>query len=389
MIYADTYFPTYVGGGEVFLDKLTKELTKKGINFLLVTNKLERNVKIREHNNGLTIIRIPPAAFDIPESYLMKCFFQIKKVIREIIKFFVFFFQFLYYKPHIFFINGPTITVLPSIVPISSKIKAWKFIKKILSPFTVVVCHALTKPYGIFLEQDLSDFREADILVYVDKWMEPYLKNIPKIWIPNGVDTNLFSPSPLKYSHKILSVGRLCYDRGTDLLLNAISRLTKRFPNVKVQVVGWGEILIYKEMVKRLKISNNVEFMGKIQNEKLRDYYKDTYIVVNPARVRGIHISTLEAMAYGRPCIKSYYEQDYKIIENLKNGLLFKGEDIGDFVNKIEFSFSNYALVKKISIKARETAENFSFARNASNYEKLFKKIIKCTLRGKKGRCKR
>ena len=384
LIYADKYFPTYVGGGEVFLDKLTKELTKKGFSFQLITNQLERNGKISEHHRGLNIIRVPPASFEIPESFLTKGFFQIKKLIREVIKFFVFFIQFLCYKPNIFFINGPTITVLPSIIPKSSKIKAWKFVKKIFSPFTVVVCHALTRPYGNFLEQDLSDFREADILVYVDKWMETYLSNIPKIWIPNGVDTHLFSPSPLKYSHKILSVARLCYDRGTDILLKAVSRLTKSFPDIRVKLIGWGEMQIYKKMVKRLNIINNVEFVGRIPNEDLRNHYRDAYIVVNSARVRGIHITTLEAMACGRACIKSYYEPDYKIIKDLKNGFLFKGEDVTDLVNKIEYCFSNYDLVKKISTKARETAKRFSFSRNASNYEKLFRKIVECNLRSKR-----
>ncbi len=384
LIYADTYFPTYVGGGEIFLDKLTKELVKRGFDFLLITNKLEQNVKRSERDNGLTILRVPPESFYIPKSLLKKAFFQIKKLIREILKFFVFFIQFLNYKPHIFFINGPTITVLPSILPISSKIKAWKLIKRIFSPFTVVICHALTRPYGSFLEQDLSDFREADILVYVDKWMEPYLKNIPKIWIPNGVDTNLFSPSPLQYSHKILSVGRLCHDRGTDLLLNAIPNLVKRFPDIKVQLIGWGDLQIYKKIVKNLKISDNVEFMGKIPNEELIDYYRDAYIVVNAARVRGIHIATLEAMACGRACIKSYYKPDHKIIEDLKNGFLFNGEDVAELVNKIEFSFDNYNLVKKISAKAREKAEKFSFTTNALKYENLFNKIAKYILKNEK-----
>lgn len=115
----------------------------------------------------------------------------------------------------------------------------------------------------------------------------------------NGVDTEAFSPegevAPRSEMTTIVCVGRLCQQKGQDLLIAAIHE--DLLQDVRLVLVGEGpdkEALHHQAL--RLGVAGRVDFLGFADP---RPYYRSADVVVLPSRWEGFSLVTLEAMACG------------------------------------------------------------------------------------------
>ncbi|WP_448412361.1 glycosyltransferase family 4 protein [Mycolicibacterium sp. XJ652] len=120
--------------------------------------------------------------------------------------------------------------------------------------------------------------------------------------IGNGVDTKQFAPtlddtfSPRGGGVEILCVGRLCRQKGQDLLIRAASQLPDSPCSVTLTLIGSGRS---EQELRRLASELNVEvdFLGNLTN--LVDHYRRADIVVLPSRWEGVPLVALEAISCG------------------------------------------------------------------------------------------
>ena len=302
--------------------------------------------------------------------------FAAKKIVREIVKTFLFFVLIFSFKPDVMVLNGVTITVLPSFMPLSTKLKAWKIIKKFKKIRTLLIVHAINPPKGKTLENAFDDVSCVDLIVCVEKWMLKLISDkFPEkkvIWIHNGVNTQVFSfKMPVK-NNNILFVGRLSKDHGLDTLLKAVHKIIREFPDINVRVVGDGpQRNEYLNLSKSLGLDSIVEFRGKIPHSKMPDEYYWAFIVVNPVRVAGIGISTLEAMSCGRIVLKSCRDWEDEIIIDGYNGFLFEIENVDFLAEKLKVCLKlNKEAINEIALNARKTIEEkFSEEKVFNRYE--------------------
>lgn len=128
--------------------------------------------------------------------------------------------------------------------------------------------------------------------------------------IPNGVDIDHFdaledatreaarrrlgvAPStPLA-----VCVGRLCRQKGQDVLLRSWGRTVDRIPGAKLVLVGDGP---HRDMLEKWA-SPTVTFAGAVEDP--RDWYLAADLVVLPSRWEGMALAPLEAMASSRPVV--------------------------------------------------------------------------------------
>ena len=129
--------------------------------------------------------------------------------------------------------------------------------------------------------------------------------------ILNGVDITRFSPNKdsikgIKDRHPlIMTVRRLVKKNGVQFLIKAVP-LVIETKDVKIVVVGDGperEKLV--KLTSKLKLLNNVTFIGGIPNYRVPNYLSAADIVVVPSIVEASSISVLEAMAMEKPIIAS------------------------------------------------------------------------------------
>lgn len=100
----------------------------------------------------------------------------------------------------------------------------------------------------------------------------------------------------------LVSVGRLCRQKGYDILLNAMPEVLKQMPDATLSIVGEGPLeLELKEQARNLLLNHIVRFTGFQQNPWA--YVKHADLFVLPSRYEGMPNVVLEAFALGTPVV--------------------------------------------------------------------------------------
>lgn len=123
----------------------------------------------------------------------------------------------------------------------------------------------------------------------------------------NGIDTKEFRPIPeiTRKPFRIMATASADTPlKGLDYLLQAVAKLTNRYPKLDLLVVGKlrldGET---HNLIKRLGIETHLKFVSGIDTEQLVRYYAEAMIVVVPSVYEGFGLPAGEAMASGVPVI--------------------------------------------------------------------------------------
>ncbi|MBC9725139.1 glycosyltransferase [Streptomyces sp. TRM68367] len=128
---------------------------------------------------------------------------------------------------------------------------------------------------------------------------------------PNGVDPVRFHPTAVTGRRAVLApfagldpaallvvcVGRLCRQKGQDVLLQAWSSVLRRVPEARLALVGDGP----EEGRLRRRAPEGVLFAGAVADAV--SWYQAADLVVLPSRWEGMALAPLEAMACGRPVV--------------------------------------------------------------------------------------
>ena len=151
------------------------------------------------------------------------------------------------------------------------------------------------------------------------------------------------------------NVARLIPEKkGQDVLIKAIAKLKKIYPNIKCLLAGdpplgkEGNIHYLEKICREYDVSNNVEILGNIND--IPNFLRTIDIFVMPSRYDGFGISLIEAMATGVPCIASNIDGPKEIIKNNEYGFLFKSEDYIDLAKKIKDVIDNYEKIDTVKI---------------------------------------
>ncbi|MEU5955779.1 glycosyltransferase [Streptomyces sp. NPDC047525] len=125
--------------------------------------------------------------------------------------------------------------------------------------------------------------------------------------IPNGVDVEHFRPMAAQAARAglglceqaplVVCVGRLCRQKGQDVLLRAWAAVTERMPLARLVLVGDGP----DGPGLREQAPASVRFAGAV--EDATPWYQAADLVVLPSRWEGMALVPLEAMACARPVV--------------------------------------------------------------------------------------
>lgn len=199
------------------------------------------------------------------------------------------------------------------------------------------------------------------------------------IVIYNGVDSCKFSPSKeANDKFKILYVGRVDREKGIDLIIKAMSELKSRELDISADIVGGGiEEESLKNLAETLLVSDIVNFIGPVSNDKLNKYYNEASLFVFPSRrLEGQPMTVAESFCSGLPVIATRSGGLLEIIEDGVNGEFVKSEDFVDIVNKVQALFVNKKRLTEMSKNARVSGlEKFSKASMVKSYEKLLESL--------------
>jgi GalNAc-alpha-(1->4)-GalNAc-alpha-(1->3)-diNAcBac-PP-undecaprenol alpha-1,4-N-acetyl-D-galactosaminyltransferase len=157
------------------------------------------------------------------------------------------------------------------------------------------------------------------------QWLESHCRTSVSV-IPNALRV-LPEPSGERRS-MIVSVGRLTYQKGFDLLLRAFARIAPRFGHWKLVIIGEGDERQSLATLRReLMLDDRVEFVGQIPD--VVDWMVHAGLVVQPSRFEGFPNVVLESMGLGAPVISADCRAGpSEMIEDGVNGRLVPVEDV-------------------------------------------------------------
>jgi len=199
----------------------------------------------------------------------------------------------------------------------------------------------------------------------------------PKIIIPNGVDTQLFKPENPKIKKfsdgkiNILFVGRIEKRKGLIYLLKAYQILQKKLDNIRLIIVGEGEL---KEKAKNWAKDNNlkdVHFEGRKEGKELVSYFSTGDIFCAPSIFgESFGIIILEAMASGLPVV-AFANRGYEDFLRGKKAekFLAPSKDYKNLAKKLEILISNPKLRKEMGAWGVNEAKKYS-------WEKIAEKVL-------------
>jgi glycosyltransferase involved in cell wall biosynthesis len=127
-------------------------------------------------------------------------------------------------------------------------------------------------------------------------------------------------------------VGRLSKEKGIEELVRAM----RRVPEYRLKIIGHGRLYDpLKQFVNQEKMKN-VEFMGYQKGKDLRNIVKNAMFVIVPSVVYDNSPLTIyEAFAHGKPVVGATIGGIPELIDEGKDGFLFKAGDEDSLVDAL------------------------------------------------------
>lgn len=218
--------------------------------------------------------------------------------------------------------------------------------------------------------------RASALVVQTEKAAEYFPSRIRKITnvIPNplSVSEKTVQDEILK-NEKIIAMGRLCYQKGFDLLLEAFSRIKDK---CSCDMEIWGEGDNRKELEalsEKLGLTDRVSFPGR--SADAFSVMKKAGIFVLSSRYEGFPNVLLEAMALGLPALSfDCPSGPSEIIRDGENGLLVESGNIDALASAMERLAGDIELRRKLSSNAVKVADEYSPEKIMSLWEALIQK---------------
>jgi glycosyltransferase involved in cell wall biosynthesis len=200
----------------------------------------------------------------------------------------------------------------------------------------------------------------------------PNFSNFDIRVLPLGINLNKFKPS---YSEKqdtkfnLLFVGRIMALKRVDLIIDVVKALKDANVNCNLRIIGFtGDKGYYnqlQEKIKKLELTDCIEFLGTIKQENLVNYYQKADLLLLPSEHESFGMVMVEAMACETPvaAIANTGGAD-EIVSNQIDGLLCTKDE---YVAEIQNLFQNPEKLKSFGKEARKKVEmNFSLEKTYS-----------------------
>ena len=197
--------------------------------------------------------------------------------------------------------------------------------------------------------------------------------------IPNGLDTELYSPVQARDLFEKIVIGmqsRLQSIKDHPTLLKAVALLIKKYPNTQIvlRIAGDGETRVaLEELSKELQVDRQTEFCGMLSEKDLIVFMNTLDIYVHASFGETMSNSIMQAMACGLPVIASDVWGINNMIADKENGILFRSKDEMELYECLNTVILDKELRAKLAGNARSYAERtFSSGELFKKYCQLF-----------------
>ena len=345
-----------IGGAEVMSYHLTKELTRRGHQLLIVAPRKDSDPPGYQTFDGLDLVRLDfgPAI----ESRSPAALRDINRSLTELVRNF---------GPDVlhlndawiaglFFIRGAATGDLPRVLTLHSVIRAAGrdgLQARLVADADRVV--AVSHAQGNAAQATM-----------------PALESKLSI-IPNALPLPDFTPTEWSFSQPMmLCVGRLRPEKGFDVAIRAMAGLRGKGIAARLVIAGDGtEKNPLQSLAIELGVSEQVEFCGWITPDAVSSLIGTATIVLVPSRwAEPFGLVALQAAQMGRPTIASRIGGLPEIVEHGETGILVAPDNADALCEAIQFLLSDPHNARRMGSNALDLARTkFDFQVLVDRYE--------------------
>jgi glycogen synthase len=209
--------------------------------------------------------------------------------------------------------------------------------------------------------------------------------------IPNGIDPSELVPVDdldtlrgrfAQPDEKlVLLVGRLVYEKGFQLALEALPGLIERLGNVRFIVAGSGTAEHeLREQASELGLDEHGTFLGWIGDDVLHSLYRIADLTVVPSIYEPFGLVALEAMASGCPCLVADTGGLREVVPSDETvGLRFRSRDPQSLGQMAERLLTDDGLRDRLVAEASEHVLGFDWADIARQVDGVYDELVSGT----------
>lgn len=245
---------------------------------------------------------------------------------------------------------------------------------------------------GIYFKYLSWSHKQAHAVAYPSEFAKKIFFNISggdnHVVISNGVDPdefkkidagNFFDKFNLSDKiKKVFYVGRLHPEKCVDTMIKSVPHVIKDQPDAHFFIAGFGhQENELKQLSVKLALEKNITFMGKISEKDKIMAYNACDIFVSPSIAELEGMTTLEAMACGKPIIIANSENSAVTYFVDKNGFLFEPKNEKDLASKIISALSDKDLLNKMGEASYQKSKQYDINESVSKLENLYYSVLK------------
>ena len=343
------------GGAEVHADEVMKRLAKKGWEFVLVSHAVP-GLPARETENGYTVRREGGK-----DTFNFTVYRRLRRWIRE---------------------ERPDL-----IVDDSNKI-------------AFAVPWLTNKPVVTLIHHLFGDaiFREASfpaaMYVKLSESLVPRIyRDVPVMTgspsaqtemrsfgirdvvdVGEGVDLEGYSPPTAgeRDPNLLLYLGRIKKYKGLDVLIQTVSLLKDRFPDVRLEVAGSGDdVPRLKEVAASLGVAERVKFLGRVSEEDKISLYRRSMVALNSSLKEGWGLTSIEANGCGTPVVASDVPGLCDSVQDGKTGFLVPFGDAEAMADRVGRILGDPVLAARLQEQSLEWARSHTWDKVAERTESV------------------
>jgi glycogen(starch) synthase len=207
--------------------------------------------------------------------------------------------------------------------------------------------------------------------------------------IPNGIDPGdlqahdgdelkrLRQEFAAPHEKLVLLIGRLVYEKGFQLALEAMPALIERLRSVRFLVAGSGtHERELRRQAAELGLMEHGTFLGWIGDDVLHSLYRIADVCVVPSIYEPFGLVALEAMASGCPCIVADTGGLREVVPHEEAGLRFRARDPEALVEVAARVLSDDALGRRLVAEAYEHLRRFDWLDVAERTSELYSELV-------------
>ena len=367
LLIAAPYFPPHLGGQEYYAFHIAQELQRQYGWEVCVATSGDRGWRMRKTDyEGLTVYRLP-YLFKLSNTPLQPLWvLWIPKIIKQ---------QDIY----VVNVHAPVPLFADVTVRLAGRLPVIVTYHMLSLAKGKAPADWLIRPYERYVLPRTLRAAEA-IICASDAVRDGFLQQFRQksYTITPGVDSAFYVPAARRPQDTILFVGSLGKSdahKGLRYLIEAFSYVAGDHPSARLLVVGAGSGRSgFEALAKRLKLSEQIIFLGARRGSELKKAYQSATIFVLPSLNDNFPMVILEAMASGLPIISTSVGSIPQMVEEGRTGYLVAPANSRALADRLDYLLTHRSIAEELGARGRQTVEKtLTWQTQAGKTDKLLR----------------